>query len=219
MDSQQDQSPSNQSMSKPFAWVVIVVIVLILGVGGYLLLKSDNANTNTNQATNNNTTGDVNTNTASNTNLPNNTNGTNNLNLGITSVSNPYTTPAYQFQPPANLYIVHRSEVDSTTEFNKIPNNKLGDYSNTFLIIRNDNLRPAQVNGIDILLDEKPDSTISVGGHDTNVYKFPNGYEGTPPFIVYRITDGNVYYRLEFWNVSEATTQITSVLNSFQFIK
>lgn len=220
MDPQSNQpQPSNQ-MPKATAWTVIIVIFLVLGVGGYFLLKNGASNTNNaNTSSNTNLAANINSTTNINLNAARNTDTTANTNVEKTSSSNPYTTPEYQFQPPANLYIVNRSGIDTATEFNKVPNSKLGDYSNTILIIKKDNQRPAQVNGVDILLDEKPDSTIGVDGHDTNVYKFPSGYEGTPPFIVYRIADGNVYYRLEFWNTSEATTQTTSVLNSFRFIK
>lgn len=55
----ENQPPSNPSMSKPLAWIVLIVIVLILAVGGYFLIKQGSTNSNGNYSSTTNGTNQI----------------------------------------------------------------------------------------------------------------------------------------------------------------
>lgn len=203
--------PSGQPTPKKPNSVInlaILVVILVIVVSGaiYAITKNEpTLNTNT----------PVNTNTEANTNSTINTN----TNLGVTSANVPFVDAVngYQFQPPAGLYVTKYPETNNAVQFSRVQGSVLGSYSNTYLVIRIENAVPAQVDGVDIYLDSKPQSTKKVGGKDANVYTFPNGYEGTPAFVSVRVKNGNSYLRLDFWNVGELSDEIAEVLNSFTF--
>lgn len=204
MENEPQNNPKN---ANPALWIVLAIVVIIAAAGFIYYWQTTNSDTNRNAA---------NTNAEANANIVANTNSTNNPN--ITAGNQRFVTTDYSFQAPANLYILNHQD-SGAVELSRASKLQQGSYADTFLIIREDQKAPSQVDGVDVLLDAKPSATTTVQGHQTNIYRFPNGYEGTPAFMVYRVKVGATYFRFDFWNTNEETTEISALVSSLIFTK
>ena len=204
MESQQGQGTSTPA-AKSGMWIALVIIlVIVVSLVAYMITNRDGSS-NTSRI-------------ANGTNTTDNDNSGVNVRTETTSTSEPFINAEYDYslQLPGGLYVIDRSIGGDVVEFNESVNPKAGDYSNSFLIIRVTESPPAQVDGVNILLDTKPTATRVIDRYDADIYEFPNGYEGSPSFIVFKFSVGAVYYRLDFWNVSKESTEIAKVIDSFK---